>query len=162
MTLLEASQEIDSKIENQIAEYRREIVKTKKDIADTQERVTDARAQGDLSENAEYHAAIQDLVTLSRRFQTIAEKVDAFDAYKQQDVKTGNLVVQGSTVRMYNIQKGQEYIIKVVPAGMGMPAIGALAEDCAVCKELIGAHVGQKVVVLTATSRYDYEVQEVL
>tara|TARA_B100000945_G_scaffold191725_1_gene153986 strand:+ start:338 stop:814 length:477 start_codon:yes stop_codon:yes gene_type:complete len=123
--------------------------------------IAEARAHGDLKENAEYHAAkeLQGLVEAK-----IAEMENALANAQVIDVKeipeTGR-VVFGATVKIYDIDNDNEIIYKIVGNLESDPEQGNISIDTPIAKGLVGKFVDDEVSIKTPSGNLNYEIIEV-
>ncbi|MBP7885027.1 hypothetical protein KAZ93_02555 [Patescibacteria group bacterium] len=71
-------------------------------MPETLEVLKDARAQGDLSENSDYHAAKEKLSLLKRRIEELEEMIDDVEIVSDESVE---VAVSTSTVRYGSLVK---------------------------------------------------------
>ena len=123
--------------------------------------IAEARAHGDLKENAEYHAAkeLQGLIEAK-----ISEMENAIANAQIIDVKeipeTGR-VVFGSTVKLYDIDDKHEVVYKIVGNLESDPEKGYISIDTPIAKGLVGKFVDDEVSVQTPSGTLSYEILEV-
>ena len=123
--------------------------------------IAEARAHGDLKENAEYHAAkeLQGLVESK-----IAEMENALANAQVIDVKeipeTGR-VVFGATVKIYDIDNDNEITYKIVGNLESDPELGNISIDTPIAKGLVGKFVDDEVSIKTPSGNLNYEIIEV-
>ena len=123
--------------------------------------IAEARAHGDLKENAEYHAAkeLQGLVEAK-----IAEMENALANAQVIDVKeipeTGR-VVFGATVKIYDIDKDNEITYKIVGNLESDPEQGNISIDTPIAKGLVGKFVDDEVSIKTPSGNLNFEIIEV-
>ena len=123
--------------------------------------IAEARAHGDLKENAEYHAAkeLQGLVEAK-----IAEMENALANAQVIDVKeipeTGR-VVFGATVKIYDIDKDNEITYKIVGNLESDPEQGNISIDTPIAKGLVGKFVDDEISIKTPSGNLNYEIIEV-
>ena len=123
--------------------------------------IAEARAHGDLKENAEYHAAkeLQGLVEAK-----IAEMENALANAQVIDVKeipeTGR-VVFGATVKIYDINNDNEITYKIVGNLESDPEQGNISIDTPIAKGLVGKFVDDKISIKTPSGNLNYEILEV-
>ena len=123
--------------------------------------IAEARAHGDLKENAEYHAAkeLQGLVEAK-----ISEMENALANAQVIDVKdipeTGR-VVFGATVKIYDIDNDQEITYKIVGNLESDPDKGNISIDTPIAKGLVGKFVDDEISVKTPSGNLNYEILEV-
>ena len=123
--------------------------------------IAEARAHGDLKENAEYHAAkeLQGLVEAK-----ISEMENALANAQVIDVKdipeTGR-VVFGATVKIYDIDNDKEITYKIVGNLESDPDKGKISIDTPIAKGLVGKFVDDEISVKTPSGNLNYEILEV-
>ena len=123
--------------------------------------IAEARAHGDLKENAEYHAAkeLQGLVEAK-----IGEMENALANAQVIDVKdipeTGR-VVFGATVKIYDIDNDKEITYKIVGNLESDPDKGNISIDTPIAKGLVGKFVDDEISVKTPSGNLNYEILEV-
>ena len=123
--------------------------------------IAEARAHGDLKENAEYHAAkeLQGLVEAK-----INEMENALANAQVIDVteipETGR-VVFGSTVTVYDIDNDKNIIYKIVGNLESDPDKGAISIDTPIARGMVGKFVDDEVMIQTPSGNLNYEILEV-
>ena len=123
--------------------------------------IAEARAHGDLKENAEYHAAkeLQGLVEAK-----ISEMENALANAQVIDVKeipeTGR-VVFGSTVKVYDVDKDKEITYKIVGNLESDPENGEISIDTPIAKSMVGKFVDDEIDIQTPSGNLKYEILEV-
>ena len=123
--------------------------------------IAEARAHGDLKENAEYHAAkeLQGLIEAK-----ISEMENALANAQVIDVKnipeTGR-VVFGSTVTIYDIDEDLEIKYKIVGNLESDPEIGKISIDTPIAKGLVGKFVEDEITIKTPSGNLNYEILDV-
>tara|TARA_B100000700_G_scaffold63220_1_gene69724 strand:- start:2610 stop:3086 length:477 start_codon:yes stop_codon:yes gene_type:complete len=123
--------------------------------------IAEARAHGDLKENAEYHAAkeLQGLVEAK-----ISEMENALANAQVIDVKeipeTGR-VVFGSTVKVYDVDKEEEITYKIVGNLESDPENGEISIDTPIAKSMVGKFVDDEIDIQTPSGNLKYEILEV-
>ncbi len=116
---------------------------TKVKRPDVLERVSQARSMGDLSENAEYVAAREELSFIDGRIDELDELIK--QAVLIQETHSKGLVKLGSTVTV-NI-KGKKEIFTVVGEWEADPHEKKISHESPLGKALLGKKVGEKVEV---------------
>ena len=123
--------------------------------------IAEARAHGDLKENAEYHAAkeLQGLIEAK-----ISEMENALTNAQVIDVKeipeTGR-VIFGSTVKVYDIKNDKEIKYKIVGNLESDPEKGQISIDTPIAKGLVGKFVDDEINIQTPSGNLKYEILEV-
>ena len=123
--------------------------------------IAEARAHGDLKENAEYHAAkeLQGLVEAK-----INEMENALANAQVIDVteipETGR-VVFGSTVTVYDIDNDKNLIYKIVGNLESDPDKGEISIDTPIARGMVGKFIDDEVMIQTPSGNLNYEILEV-
>ena len=123
--------------------------------------IAEARAHGDLKENAEYHAAkeLQGLVEAK-----ISEMESTLANAQVIDVKeipeTGR-VIFGSTIKVYDIEQDNEVVYKIVGNLESDPEKGHISIDTPIAKGLVGKFVDDEIKINTPSGDLHYEIIEV-
>ena len=116
--------------------------------------IAEARAHGDLSENAEYHAARERQGFIEARITELESKVGTAEVL---DAPTsGDRVTFGSTVRLED-EDGKEVCYQIVGSDEAEPARGRISIMAPLARTLIGKKIGDSVVAQlpAGTKRYD-------
>jgi len=122
--------------------------------------IEDARGHGDLSENAEYHAAKERQSHINARIRDLEHKLA-----EAQIIDTTNLstekVVFGATVTVKDIQTETEQRYTLVGPDEGDLKNGKISVQSPVGRALIGKRVGDTVEVKTPAKVVEYEVRNI-
>lgn len=124
------------------------------DIAAT---LKEARAQGDLSENAEYDAAKDLQAQTAARIEEIKEQLKHVKVVEADDVKKGRVSI-GSTVTIEDVEMEEEMELTIKGATEADSLNGIISNDSPVGKALIGAKKGDTVVVSAPDGDIKYKV----
>ena len=124
-----ARDRLEAKVEQLEGEARREAA----------EKIGTARAEGDLKENAEYHAAKDDAAMLEAKIARIREQLRAAEIVESAN---GDAAGMGSTVTVEDNGKNVEFTL--VPASEADPGKGRLSIDSPMGEALSGAKAGDK------------------
>jgi transcription elongation factor GreA len=131
-------------------------VERAKNIRDIEE----ARAHGDLSENAEYHAAKERQGHLDAKKRELEHKLShaqIIDVSKLSNEK----VVFGATVTLADTESGDVKKYMLVGQEEADFKKGKISIQSPVCKALIGHKVGDVVSIKTPVKTVEYEIQEI-
>jgi transcription elongation factor GreA len=122
--------------------------------------IAEAREHGDLSENAEYHAARERQSFIEGR---VAELEDTIARAEVIDVSklSGKNVKFGATVKVADEESGEETSYQIVGAAEADIATGRLSVTAPLARALIGKTVGDSVEVTTPRGSRVYEVVDV-
>ncbi|HYE22406.1 MAG TPA: transcription elongation factor GreA [Verrucomicrobiae bacterium] len=118
------------------------------------ERIQEAISHGDLSENADYAQAKEEQAFIEGRILELEEMVKNAEIISHSN--NHNLVSIGSTVELKVNGKPVKYTI--VGSNEANPAAGKISNESLVGKAILGAKVGQAVVVETPAGKTEYEI----
>ncbi len=121
------------------------------------ERIQEAVAHGDLSENADYAQAKEEQSFIEGRIQELEEILKNAEIIKS--VGHSNIVSVGSTVKVQ--VGGNERSYTIVGSNEANPAQGKISNESVVGQKLIGAKRGDKVSMETPGGKSVYEVLEI-
>lgn len=122
--------------------------------------IADARAHGDLSENAEYHAAKE---SQSHNEGRIAELEDLLSRAEVIDVKklSGDTVKFGATVTIVDEDTDEEVKYQIVGDMEADVKAGRISISSPISRALIGKAIGASVEVVTPGGARNYEILDV-
>jgi transcription elongation factor GreA len=119
--------------------------------------IAEARAHGDLSENAEYHAAREKQGMTEARINDLEAKVSTAEVIDPPT--SGDRVTFGSTVRLED-EDGKEAVYQIVGSEETDPAKGRISVMAPLARTLIGKRVGDSVVAQLPGGKKRFEILE--
>ncbi len=119
--------------------------------------IAEARAHGDLSENAEYHAAREKQGFTEARIKELEGKVSTAEVLDPPT--SGDRVTFGSTVRLED-EDGKEARYQIVGSDEADPARGRISIMAPMARTLIGKKVGDTVVAQLPGGKKTFEILE--
>lgn len=122
------------------------------------EAIAEARAHGDLKENAEYHAAKERQGFVEGRIQEIESKLSRAQIIDVSKLPKDNKVVFGTTVILSNCDSGEEVKYQIVGEDEADIKSGLISFSSPVARALIGKLVGDEVRLTTPSGTVEYEV----
>ena len=124
------------------------------------QQITEARSHGDLSENAEYHAAKE---TQSLNEGRIAELEDKLARAEVIDVSklSGDTVKFGATVTLVDEDTDKKQVWQIVGEPEADAKAGRISITSPLARALIGKAKGASVEVVTPSGAKGYEVKKV-
>lgn len=123
--------------------------------------IAEARAHGDLKENAEYHAAREQQGFAEGRIQEIEGKLaEARIIDVTQIPKTGK-VIFGVTVKLVNVETEEELTWRIVGDDEADVKQRKISISSPVARALIGKEEGDVAVVRTPAGEVEYEIEDV-
>jgi transcription elongation factor GreA len=122
--------------------------------------IAEAREHGDLSENAEYHAARERQSFVEGRVQELEDKLSRADVIDVATM-TGSNVKFGATVSLIDNDSEEEVIYQIVGEDEADIKAGRLSVTSPLARALINKTVGDTVEVITPKGGKGYEVTKV-
>ena len=123
--------------------------------------IAEARAHGDLKENAEYHAAKELQGLMEAKISDIENTLSHAQVIDVKEIPESGRVIFGSTVKIINTEDQQETIYKIVGNLESNPDIGKISIETPIAKGLIGKFVDDEVRIITPSGEKIFEVVEV-
>lgn len=119
--------------------------------------IAEAREHGDLSENAEYHAAKEKQSFIEGRIREIEDKISRAQVI---DIKqlTGDNIKFGATVLLADEDTDEESTFQIVGVDESDVTVGLLSVTSPLARALIGKSEGDSVDVPTPSGGKSYEV----
>ena len=125
------------------------------------EAIAEARAHGDLKENAEYHAAKELQGLVEAKINEMESALSNAQVIDVKDIPETGRVVFGSTVTLYDTDDDKEISYKIVGNLESDPDAGKISIDTPIAKGLIGKHIDDEIVIITPSKKLNYEVIDV-
>jgi|TARA_R110000822_G_scaffold59736_39_gene149312 transcription elongation factor GreA len=123
--------------------------------------IAEARAHGDLKENAEYHAAREQQGFAEGRVQDIEGKLSHAQIIDISAIKEGSKVIFGCTVNIINLETDETVTYKIVGDDESDVKANKISYQSPIARALIGKEVGDEVVVKTPSGEVEYEIDDV-
>ncbi len=124
--------------------------------------IAEARAHGDLRENAEYHAAREQQGFTEGRIAEIEHKLSNAQIIDVTQVDAGGRVVFGATVELLNLDTDEEVRYQIVGEDEADIKQGRVSIASPMARALIGKLEGDEIEVQTPSGSQDYELLAVL
>ena len=119
------------------------------------EQIKEARSFGDLSENSEYDEAKSEQAKSEARINELEYQLDHAEII---DVSDNDSVSMGSKVIVKRLSDGFEATFEIVGFSQSDPASGKISDESPVGKALMGAKIGETVVVEAPIGNLEYEI----
>lgn len=118
-----------------------------------------AREHGDLSENAEYHAAKEKQSFIEGRISELEDKLSRADVIDIERVK-GDKIVFGATVSVIDVDTEEEFTYRIVGEDEADIAVGKISNTSPMARALIGKRVGDEAEVSAPGGARVYEISD--
>ncbi len=122
---------------------------------DIAEKLKVARSYGDLSENSEYDEAKSEQAKIEARITELEYQLDHSEII---DTGDDDSVSMGSKVIVKRLKDNYEATFEIVGFAQSNPAQGKISDESPVGKALVGAKVGDIVVVEAPIGNLEYEI----
>lgn len=123
--------------------------------------IAEARAHGDLKENAEYHAAKEQQSFIEGRIAEIESKLSNSQIIDVTKLSVDGKVVFGATVHLLNTATDQEVVYQIVGDDEADIKIAKISINSPIARALIGKMEGDCVSVQTPSGLIEYEISSV-
>ncbi|MFW5970200.1 MAG: transcription elongation factor GreA [Halofilum sp. (in: g-proteobacteria)] len=122
------------------------------------EAIAEARAHGDLKENAEYHAAREQQGFIEGRINELEEKLSNAEVIDVGTLAGKDKVVFGATVELLDLDTEDEVTYQIVGDGEASIESGLISISSPIARALIGKREGDVAEVDAPGGRREYEV----
>jgi len=123
--------------------------------------IAEARAHGDLKENAEYHAAREQQSFAEGRVQEIEGKLSHAQVIDVTKIPASDKVIFGCTVDIVNLDNDEVRQYKIVGDDEADIKHNKISYQSPIARALIGKEVGDAVRVVTPGGEVEFEIERV-
>ena len=120
--------------------------------------ISEARSHGDLSENAEYHAAREQQGFIEGRIATLDEALAVAEIIEVEKIDAEGKIVFGATVELLNLEREEEVRYQIVGEKEADINLGLLSVTAPIARALIGKEEGDVIEVNAPGGVVEYEV----
>jgi transcription elongation factor GreA len=138
-------------IERDLAEMKREL------SIELPRQLEEARAHGDLKENAEYHAAKERQGMLNARIAALEDRLARLSMYSVASIPKG-VVGYGSRIEIEDVESGESFSYELVFAEESDPARGLISISSPTGQAVLRREIGHQVTVVTPSGRRNFEI----
>ncbi|PWN07118.1 transcription elongation factor GreA [Rhodohalobacter mucosus] len=139
------------------AELRDLKTRGRKEIA---EEIAEARAKGDLSENAEYDAAKEAQGHLEKKIAELENTLATSSIIDEKDINTSKAYLL-STVTILNQKMGKEMKYTLVSKDEADFKAGKISVDSPIGKAILGREVGEEFTVDVPAGKLELKIQKI-
>ncbi len=123
--------------------------------------IAEARAHGDLKENAEYHAAREQQGFIEGRIKQLEAELSQAQVIDISMLNAGSRVVFGATVTLTDVETDAEKRYQIVGDLEADIKLGLIAISSPIARALIGKHEGDTVEIDAPAGKREYELMKV-
>ena len=120
--------------------------------------IAEARAHGDLKENAEYHAAREQQSFVEGRIMEIEGKLSSAQVIDVMQIENTGKVIFGTTVKLINTKTSVEASYKIVGDDEADIKANKISVSSPISRALVGKYEGDTVEVHTPDGAIEYEI----
>ena len=123
--------------------------------------ISEARAHGDLKENAEYHAAREQQSFIEGRIKQLEGELSHAEVIDVAKLNAGSRVVFGATVTLADVETDEEKRYQIVGDLEADIKLAMIAISSPLARALIGKHEGDSVTIDAPAGQREYEIVSV-
>lgn len=123
--------------------------------------ISEARAHGDLKENAEYHAAKEQQAFLEGRISEVESKLSNAQVIDVTKMDNTGKVIFGATVTLMNMDTNEEARYCIVGDDEADLKENKISVNSPIARAIIGKNEGDSAIVQTPKGEVEYEVGKV-
>lgn len=131
-----------------------------KEMIEVARRIATAREMGDLSENAEYHAAREDQGMLQARVDALRDKLSRAVFIEKGDLPT-DTVVFGATVTVKDLELDEEEVFILVGPGEEDYAKNRILTTSPIGQGLLGKKIGEEAEISVPMGKLRFKVTKI-
>ena len=120
--------------------------------------IAEARAHGDLKENAEYHAAREQQGFIEGRIQQLEYTLSHSQLIDVATLNAGKRVVFGATVELAECESGDEVTYQIVGDLESDIKLGMISISSPISRALIGKHEGDTITIEAPGGQREYDI----
>lgn len=120
--------------------------------------IAEARAHGDLKENAEYHAAREQQGFIEGRIKQLEGELSHAQIIDVTKLAAGDKIVFGATVDLADIETGNEVTYQIVGDLEADIKLKLIAISSPIARALIGKHEGDEVTLEAPGGTHEFEI----
>jgi len=122
--------------------------------------IEEARAHGDLSENAEYHAAKEEQGMNEARISILEDKLARAQVIDPASIDSDSIVF-GAQVELVDAETEKTVVYQIVGEDEADLAVGKISITSPIARALIGKEEGDEAVVRAPSGEREYEIVKV-
>lgn len=126
----------------------------------TVQEIADARAHGDISENAEFHAAKEKQSFVEGRIKELTAKISLAEVIDISKL-SGNIIVFGAKVKLEEVDTGEIATYRIVGEDEGNVEAGRISVASPLARALIGKELDDQVRVNTPRGIKEYIILDI-
>ncbi|MDD5306839.1 MAG: transcription elongation factor GreA [Deltaproteobacteria bacterium] len=122
--------------------------------------IEEARAHGDLSENAEYKYAKEQQSLIAGRLEYLEDHISRAEVIDPTKLR-GDRIVFGAKVLLENLDTGEQVTYRIVGEDESNINEGLISVTSPIARSMVGREPGDRIRVATPSGVKNYEIEEV-
>ena len=122
--------------------------------------IAEAREHGDLSENAEYHAAKEKQSFIEGRIADLENKISRAEVIKTEKL-SGDKIIFGATVTLGDLENKKKIIYQIVGTEEADVENGKVSISSPLAKALLGKKIDDTVEVYSPGGSKEYDIEKI-
>tara|TARA_B100001121_G_C18553650_1_gene556782 strand:- start:197 stop:670 length:474 start_codon:yes stop_codon:yes gene_type:complete len=122
--------------------------------------IAEAREHGDLSENAEYHAAKEKQSFIEGRIADLENKISRAEVIKTEKLSSDKIIF-GATVTIADIENKKKIVYQIVGTEEAEVENGKISISSPLAKALLGKKIDDTVEVYSPGGSKEYEIEKI-
>ena len=122
--------------------------------------IAEAREHGDLSENAEYHAAKEKQSFIEGRIADLENKISRAEVIKTETL-SGDKVIFGATVTLGDLENKRKIVYQIVGTEEADVENGKVSISSPLAKALLGKKIDDTVEVYSPGGSREYDIEKI-
>jgi len=143
-------EKLKEELNDLIVNKRREVIK----------KIEEAKEYGDLSENAEYHAAKDEQAFMEGRIMELTSLINS--AVIIEETKSNGVVTVGSRIKIENEEQNIAKEYKIVGSEEADPTAGLISNESPIGRAFLGKKKGEIVTIQTPKGNIQYRIVEII
>lgn len=123
--------------------------------------IAEARAHGDLKENAEYHAAREQQSFCEGRITEIESKLAVSEVIDVKTIAPTGRVIFGTTVSLFNLDTDKSVTYQIVGEDEADVPAGKISVASPIARAIMGKSEGDEIVLKAPAGEINYEIESV-
>ena len=123
--------------------------------------IGEARAHGDLRENAEYHAAKENQGFIEARIRDVENKLANANIIDVAKLPHNNIAVFGTTVHVLNLDANTKSVYQLVGDDEADIKLGKISINSPIARALVGKRTGDTTVATTPAGILELEITKI-
>ncbi len=123
--------------------------------------IAEARAHGDLKENAEYHAAREQQGLVEGRIRDIESKLSQAQVIDVTGIPASDRVIFGATVTLIKVETGEQMVYQIVGDDEADVKVGKISVNSPIARGVVGKEVGDIADIQTPSGVAEFEIDQV-